>query len=183
MASPAFPLALKEQIMRFAAPALALSLTLAVTSSMALGGEREADPRAAVLIEQGRGALAEGDTQAAIDAFEAALTIDPGHTPVLLLLGETARAEQLQGKAIVYYRRALHRDPRNFEALEGEGRALLEKGAVERARENLAKLETLCGSRCEETQALAVAIELGPVRTGSGFAARNPESAGPASAE
>ena len=67
----------------------------------------------------------------------------------------------MQGKAIRYYREVLARDPRNFAAISGEGAALVEKGAIEKARANLVRLETACGANCPETQRLAAAIEMG----------------------
>ena len=148
--------------MRFAPAAAALSLALAVTSSVGWAGQKDPSPRAAVLIAEGQSALAEGDTQGAIDAFEAALAVDPAHTPIFLRLAEAARADQLQGKAITYYREALNRDPRNLAAIAGEGEALVEKGAVEKAKGNLAKLESLCGATCPETQVLSARIAAGP---------------------
>ena len=151
--------------MRFAPAAAALSLALALTASVSWGAQRDPSPRAAVLIAQGQASLDAGDTQAAIDAYEAALTVDPAYTPVLIRLAEAARQEQLQGKAIRYYREALTRDPGNFAAMSGEGAALVEKGAIERARRNLAQLESLCGSGCQETRSLANAIAQGPRNT------------------
>ena len=148
--------------MRFAPAAAALSLALAVTASAGFGAERDPAPRAAMLLAQGQASLDAGETQAAIDAFEAALTVDPGYTPTLLRLAEAARSEGLQGKAISYYREALVREPRNYAAISGEGAALAEKGALEKARLNLAKLESLCGSGCEETRSLAAVIATGP---------------------
>ena len=124
--------------MRFAPAAAALSLALALTASGSWGAQRDPSPRAAVLIAQGQASLDAGDTQAAIDAYEAALTVDPAYTPVLIRLAEAARQEQLQGKAIRYYREALTRDPGNIAAIAGEGEALVEKGALEKARLNLA---------------------------------------------
>ena len=148
--------------MRFAPAAAALSLVLAMTASVGFGKERDPDPRAAILIQEGRAALAQGDTQGAIDRFESALAVDPGYTPIFVHLAEAARADELQGKAIVYYREALERDPDNLAAIAGEGAALAEKGALEKARLNLAKVESLCGESCPETRALAAAIALGP---------------------
>ncbi len=148
--------------MRFAPAAAALSLFLATTASVISAQDREPDPRAGSLIEQGRAALASGDTQGAIDAYEAALTVDPGYTPIFLELAEVARRENLQGKAIKYYREALARDPGNFAAISGEGAALVEKGALEKARRNLARLQSLCGDSCPETVNLATRIEAGP---------------------
>lgn len=148
--------------MRFAAPAAALAAVLAVTASVGTGAERVSDPRAAALVAEGRAALAAGQSDAAIDAFEAALAIDPGATGIFLDLAEVARRQGLQGKAIRYYREALAREPGNLAALSGEGAALVEKGAVEKARRNLAKLKTMCGEKCPETRALAAAIAKGP---------------------
>ena len=61
--------------MRFAPAAAALSLALAMTSSVGWAGDDAPTPRAAVLIAEGEAALAQGDTQGAIDAFEAALAV------------------------------------------------------------------------------------------------------------
>ena len=148
--------------MRFAAPAAALSLCLAMTASISVAGSQApADPRAAALIAQGQAALAGGDADGAIDAFEAALAVDPGYTPIFIDLAEAARQQGLQGKAIRYYRDALERDPGNFAAISGEGAALVEKGALEKAKKNLAKLQSLCGDDCPETVALQSTIARG----------------------
>lgn len=151
-----------ETMMRFAPSAAALSLALAITASGSFAAERKPDARAASLIEQGRGALAAGDEQAAIDAFEAALTLDPGYTPILIELARAAQADGLPGKALAYYREAQERNPRDFVAIAGEGSALLQRGAVDKARGTLAKLESLCGSDCAESRQLAAAIAAGP---------------------
>lgn len=154
--------ALKEFAMRYAPAALALSLLAAVTASVSYGADRQPDPRAAALIAEGRAQLAQGQVQPAIDSFEAALAVDPAYTPIYLDLAEAARQEGLQGKAIHYYRETLERDPDNLAAISGEGQALLEKGAVEKARRNLAQLETKCGGECAETRQLAAALARGP---------------------
>ncbi|MEN7536129.1 tetratricopeptide repeat protein [Aurantiacibacter flavus] len=154
--------ALMEKIMRLAPAAAALSLLFAVTASMSAAGERADDPRASALVAEGRQLLNGGDTQAAIDAFEAALAVDPGMTSVFLDLAEAARTDGLQGKAIRYYREARERDPNNFAAISGEGEALVEKGAMTAAREALTELEERCGETCVETRQLAAAIAARP---------------------
>jgi tetratricopeptide (TPR) repeat protein len=148
--------------MRYTPAALALSLVAAVTASVGYGAERQPDPRAAALVAEGRSELAAGQVQASIDSFEAALAIDPAYTAIYLELAEASRTQGLQGKAIHYYREALERDPNNFAAISGEGEALLEKGAVDKARRNLAQLESMCGDQCSETRELAAALERGP---------------------
>ena len=153
---------LRELVMRFAPAAAALSLLLAVNASVAGAREDAPDPRAAMLIVQGDAALEANATQAAIDAYEAAFVIDPGYTPTIIRLADAARRDGLQGKAIRYYREALSRDPENFAAIAGEGAALVEKGAIDRANRNLARLESLCGPSCPETVALERVIARGP---------------------
>lgn len=150
--------------MRYAPAAAALSLALALSASVGFAGPRAPAPRAAMLIADGDAALRAGDSQGAVDAFEAALTVDPGYTPTLLRLAEAARANDLQGKAIRYYRKALEREPKNLEAIAGEGVALAEKGALAKAREKLALVEKACGKdACAPAQALSAAIARGPV--------------------
>ncbi|GAA5050988.1 hypothetical protein GCM10023208_10400 [Erythrobacter westpacificensis] len=153
---------LKEYAMRFAPVAAALSLAFATTASIGQASDYEADPRAVALVAEGNAALEMGETQAAIDAFEAALAIDPGYTDVYLDLASAARIEGLQGKAIHFYREAQERDPENLAAITGEGEALVEKGALSAARENLTRLQDLCGETCTETVQLAAAIDRGP---------------------
>ena len=148
--------------MRFAPAAAALSLLVAVTASVGSAKEAQVDPRAGMLIAQAQTALEDGQPQRAVDLLEAAFAVDPQYTPILLSLAEAARREGLQGKAIRYSREALTRDPGNYAAIAGEGAAMVEKGAIERAQRNLAQLESLCGGSCPETRALATAIAQGP---------------------
>jgi tetratricopeptide (TPR) repeat protein len=154
----------KELLMRFAPAALALSLLAAVTASTGFSATapKPLDPRAAKLVAQGRAALEAGQVDVAVDAFEAALTIQPGSVAVYVNLAEATRRQGLQGKALHYYREALERDPQNQAAISGEGVALAEKGAVEKARRNLTRLQQLCGADCPPAQELAAAIAKGP---------------------
>jgi len=156
----------KETVMRFAPPAAALALVFALSASIGQSQTRAPDPRAVAMAGEGRAQLAAGQTQAAIDTFEAALAVDPSLSEIYLDLAAAARADGLQGKAIHFYREAQARNPDNFAAIAGEGQALAAKGAMTAARENLAELETRCGAACPETRALAAAIAGGaPVLT------------------
>jgi tetratricopeptide (TPR) repeat protein len=155
---------LKEQIMRYTPAALALSLLVAVTASSGFGAPPAVplDARAAQLVKVGRDALAAGNVDAAIDAYEAAYAVQPGHVTIVLSLAEAARRQGLPGKALHYYRQVLAREPNNEYAISGEGAALVEKGALEKAKLNLARLETLCGKDCVPSKQLAAAIARGP---------------------
>jgi Flp pilus assembly protein TadD len=152
----------KDMLMRYTPAAVALSLLAAVSSSAIFSAPAEAmDPRAVKLMSEGRAAIASGELQNAISDFEAALTVEPGNVTVLLALADATRRTGMQGKAVHYYRVALNADPRNLAALAGEGVALAEKGATEKANRNLARLQTLCGNNCAEAQKLAAAIAKG----------------------
>lgn len=149
--------------MRYAPIALALSLVVGVTGSMGVAkSSAPNDPRVEALLKDGRAALAKGDVAAATDSFEAALVIEPANNAALLALADAARRDGLQGKAIHYYREVLSRDPNNVVAISGEGGAMVEKGALEKARRNLTRLEGLCGKGCAETAELSAAIARGP---------------------
>lgn len=150
--------------MRYTPAAAALALLVAVTASTGHSAPPSPlDPRAGSLVSEGRKALAEGRVEEAVDSFEAALAIQPGHVAIYLNLAEATRKQGLNGKALKYYREALKLDPTNQYAIAGEGETLVAKGAVEKARRNLVKLEQLCGNKtCAPAKQLAAAIERGP---------------------
>ena len=149
--------------MRYYSAALALSLLAGVSASVGHSAPaRQPDPRVAALLAQGRGELDAGRIDAAIDVYEAALTIQPGEVAVLLELAAATRRQGMQGKALHYYRLALANEPQNVTAISGEGVALVEKGAVERARRNLVRLRGLCGENCDATRSLSAALAKGP---------------------
>jgi tetratricopeptide (TPR) repeat protein len=154
---------IKDFVMRYTPAALAIALIAGMTSSAGMGTATQPDPRAQSLAAEGRAALAAGNADGAIDAFEAALAIDPAYTGIYVDLGHAARAQGMFGKAIHFYREALERNPDDYSALAGEGEALAAKGALAGARENLARVQQLCGGSCVEAAELAAAIEHGPM--------------------
>ena len=149
--------------MRFTPAGLALSLALALTASVSFSAPPQPlDPRVETLLGEGRTALAGNDVDGAIAAFEAALAVQPGSPQILLDLAGAERRNGMQGKALHYYRKAQDLDPRNLAAIAGEGEALAEKGAVEKARRSLARLEMICGPRCPQGAALAAKLDRAP---------------------
>ena len=147
--------------MRFSPPAIALGLTLLVVSSVGQGQRPDAavDPVSAALTAEGKTLLSAGKYSEATDALESALVADPKNRTAFLALAQSAQREGLSGKAIRYYREALLIEPNDVRALAGQGEAMAEKGAIERARENLARVEKLCVASCPEQAKLALAIE------------------------
>ena len=151
--------------MRYSTVAAAAALTL-LTVSASLHGQNAdtpVNPRSMALLEKGRAAQAAGNLDAATDVLETALAVDPHNREAYIVLGQVAQARGLPGKAIRLYRDALMLDPNDLAALKGQGEALVDKGAVQRARDNLAKIKALCGkAACSESGALAAVIAKGP---------------------
>jgi Tfp pilus assembly protein PilF len=150
--------------MRITALSAAIGL-MALTLSTALVAQRpddQIDAKSIALLQQGRAAQASGNLDGATDAFESALAVDPRNRQAFVALAEVARSRGLPGKAIRFYREALLLEPNDLSALRGQGEAMVAKGAVERARENLAKIKTICAGQCNDANVLAATIAKGP---------------------
>ncbi len=151
--------------MRYSTVAAAAALTLLTVSASLHGQKSEApvDPRSMALLAKGRAAQAAGNLDTATDLLETALAVDPHNRDAFVVLGDVARARNLPGKAIRLYREALLLNPNDVTALRGQGEAYVAKGAIQRARDNLARIKTLCGkSPCSEGNVLAAVIAKGP---------------------
>jgi Tfp pilus assembly protein PilF len=106
--------------------------------------------------------LARGESQAATDAYEAALAADPRNRRAYMGLARAAELEGLPGKAVRFYREALEIDPNDPAALELQGVALIARGATARAEANLERLKTVCAAPCPSADRLKAAIAKGP---------------------
>ncbi|HMI20731.1 MAG TPA: tetratricopeptide repeat protein [Sphingomonas sp.] len=150
--------------MRFSPVALVLALGLATLSSSSFGQRRDdqIDPRSLALLHQGEALRAAGNFTGAEDMLESALAIDPRNRSAYVALGRVAQGQGLPGKAVRFYRDALALDPNDLTALAGQGEAMVQKGAVERARVNLARINQLCKGSCPQAVALNAAIAKGP---------------------
>jgi len=84
----------RELLMRYYPAALALSLLVGLSASASWSAPATPlDPRAAALQAQGRASLSAGNIDAATDAFEAALAVQPGQVTLVLDLAEAARRQ------------------------------------------------------------------------------------------
>ncbi len=174
--------------MRFSPVALSAALILVTFSSASQGQTAPAvvvNPASSAFVDQGLLEQKAGRTENAINLYESALAIDPRNVSAYRLLAESAMDEGLPGKAIGYYIAVLDIAPNDREALAGQGRAMVQKGAMERARENLAKLRTACKTgMCPEIAQLESAIAAGPPQPKLAIEAVKPkpvgEEAGPA---
>lgn len=150
--------------MRVTSVAIAAALTV-VCVSTSLNGQRpddQIDARSLQLLGQGKAAKAAGNLDEATDLLETAVAVDPRNRQAFIVLAEVAETRGLPGKAIRLYREALTLEPNDIAALQGQGEALVAKGAVTIAKGNLAKIRTLCKAGCPEANQLAAAIAKGP---------------------
>jgi tetratricopeptide (TPR) repeat protein len=80
------------------------------------------------------------------------------HADVYNLTGFALRKTGDYQQALTFYRKALDFDPDHKGALEYQGELYVETGQIEKAKENIARLQQLCPSGCEELADLQKAV-------------------------
>jgi len=155
----------KELLMRLTPIAFAAAI-VAGTMASAGHGQRpdtQIDARSAAMAQQAQAALTAGRHDEATDLYETALAVDPRNRAAYLGLARVAQAQRLPGKAIRLYQDALTIEPNDLNALAGQGEAYVQRGAVDRARRNLTRVQELCGrNACPQATSLAAVIQRGP---------------------
>ena len=119
-------------------------------------------PKSVALVKQGEASAAAGRYAEADDAFETALAVDPRNRAAFVAMARVAAKQKLYGQAIRFTNRALSLEPTDRSALSVQGQAMVEIGAAGRAKEVLAKLQTVCAGTCPEAVSLSAAIARGP---------------------
>ena len=80
------------------------------------------------------------------------------HADVYNLMGYSLRKTGDYKQAYTFYRKALDFDPDHKGALEYLGELYVETGQIEKAKENIVRLQQLCPSSCEELADLQRAV-------------------------
>ncbi len=83
---------------------------------------------------------------------------DKNDAMVLTMIGYSERKSGHYDVGLDYYAKALAIDPANVNTHEYLGEAFAEKGQIDLAKTELAKVEAVCGTSCEQYQDLAKAI-------------------------
>jgi len=91
----------------------------------------------------------------AIDKVEAMVKDDPDNADLFNYLAYSQRKLGKLDSAAQNYERALMINPEHIGALEYQGELFLLTGKSDMARENLARLEQICGTDCPEYKELA----------------------------
>ncbi len=134
---------------------LALSLPVAIanmTESKPAANKEDAD------FVAGKKAIERKDWKSAVDALSRALKRMPESADIHNYLGYAYRHLDDLNLSFTHYKEALRIDPNPRGAHEYIGEAYLKAGQPDKAAEHLARLEQICGKRCEEYQDLAKSI-------------------------
>ena len=150
--------------MRLTPIALTVAIALATMASAGHGQkpDDQIDARSVALTQQAQSLATQARYQEATDLFESALVLDPRNRQAYIGLARSAQGLKLPGKAIKFYFEALKLEPNDVAALAGQGEALVQRGAVERAKKNLERIKTLCANPCPQATQLAAVIAKGP---------------------
>jgi tetratricopeptide (TPR) repeat protein len=153
-----------EKIMQVSLRFLALGTVAMIVASPVVGQrpDNQILPRSLELQQQAEKELAAGKLMEAGDLLETAVAVDPRNRSAFVDLARVAKQEKLFGKAIRLTNEALQLEPNDLDAIEVQGEAMVELGAIPRAKQNLAKLQKLCSNNCRQVAALSTAINRGP---------------------
>lgn len=150
--------------MRISVRFLALGAAALVVASPVVGQrpDNQILPLSVELQQQAHTQMSAGNLMEAADLLETALVVDPRNRSAFVDLARIAKQQKLFGKAIRLANEALQLEPNDLDAIAVQGEAMVELGAIPRARENLAKLQKLCPGNCPQASALSNAITRGP---------------------
>ena len=151
--------------MRISVRFLVLGAAATLVASPVIGQRPDSQilPRSIVLQQQAQTQIAAGRLTEAAGLLETALAVDPRNRSAFVDLARVAKQQKLFGKAIRLANEALQLEPNDLDALAIQGEAMVELGAVPRARQNLAKLQQLCSNNnCKQVATLSAAISRGP---------------------
>lgn len=145
---------------------LVLAGLVAAAVAVPAAGQRRSDdqiaPKSTELMQQARTLAAAGKYEDAQTALEASLAVDPRNRFAYVEAARVAEKQKLYGKAIRFSNKALAMEPNDLDALAVQGTAMVELGAVARAKENLTKIKTICTKGCPQATQLASVIGRGP---------------------
>lgn len=116
------------------------------------------------LTRQGRTLALNGHYENALEALMAVR--NKNDATVLTYIGYATRKLGKVEEGIAWYHKALAIDPDNVHTREYLGEGYVAAGRTDLARQELARLEAICGKGCEQYEALAAAIAGEPEQWG-----------------
>jgi tetratricopeptide (TPR) repeat protein len=152
-----------EKAMRISVRFLALGTAAVMVASPVVGQRPDSQilPRSVEIQQQAQAQAAAGNLSDAAGLLETALAVDPRNRGAFVDLARVAKQQKLFGTAIRMANEALQLEPNDLDAIAVQGEAMVELGAIPRARENLTKLQKLCAAPCPQAIQLSNAITRG----------------------
>ncbi|MEZ5777495.1 MAG: tetratricopeptide repeat protein [Paracoccaceae bacterium] len=153
----------------FRGPARAVAFALAVATPPAIspalaastGGSDTGGANTASAAQPGyaeaKAAADAGDYRGALKMLAVVVKAEPRNADAWNLMGYSSRKLKQYDNAARYYDAALKVDPQHLGALEYQGELFVQIGAFDKARANLDRLRSLCGT-CEEATDLQTAL-------------------------
>ncbi len=141
---------------------LGAAATLLASPVVGQRADNQILPRSVELQQQASAQVTAGKLTEAAEFLETSLAVDPRNRSAFIDLARVAQKQRLFGKAIRLTTKALELEPNDLDAIQVQGQAMVELGALPRARENLAKLQRICTSGCKQADLLSNAISRGP---------------------
>jgi tetratricopeptide (TPR) repeat protein len=140
---------------------LAIALTLALVShAMAAGSSSTSRPSAQPSdYELGVKAVQAGDYQRALALLQKVVQAEPRNADAWNYVGFSHRKLKQFDQSLAAYQKALAINPDHRGANEYLGELYLMTGEPQKARERLAKLQSICPRGCEEYEDLKKALE------------------------
>jgi Flp pilus assembly protein TadD len=133
--------------------------TLSSTSAWSSGFEAQpVENRQNTDFVAGKKAIDAKNWDAAVKSFNRAVKSDPNNPDIYNYLGYAYRKLNVRDLSFENYNHALQLDPNHRGANEYIGIAYLKNGDLASAEKNLARLNTICGTDCEEYKDLQQAI-------------------------
>ena len=117
------------------------------------------DDASQAAFDKAKGLIDAENYAAALPTLQALARSEPGDADVANLLGFAYRKTGNLDASADAYERALYLKPDHRGALEYQGELFLTLGDASAAEANLARLQKICPSPCEETDDLAAAIK------------------------
>lgn len=153
------------------AAALALGLAGAAPGALAMGSDNPApaptqpQPRAGGGLNEAEKAVKAKEYEKAIAELEKVLAREPNNVDALNYMAYSHRELGRYDQSMGYYQRALSLNPNHRGANEYLGQLFIKLGRIPEARAQLAKLQRLCGTNCEEYQSLKSALDKAGTRS------------------
>ncbi len=139
----------------FTATLLALVTLTFCAAALAAGGNYSSDVDLKPILKM----IEQGKYDSAINLLHDKLDADPDNADIMSLLGFSYRKTQNYEDAQTFYEWALKADPNHRGANEYLGELYLETNRIDKAVEQLQKLDDICRTDCKEYSQLKEAID------------------------